>query len=516
MEKELVIQSTEKGVEIALLEDKKLVEFHQQSDDSKFQVGDVMLGRVRKVMPGLNAAFVDVGYKKDAFLHYTDLGAGLKTYTNYFKPILTGALNDPTLKNLKTLPELKKDGNIKDVVKAKDLLVVQIFKEPISTKGPRLTTEISLSGRFLILKPFSDFVAISKKVKSKDEKKRLEILLNSLKPKNCGVIVRTSAEGKVASELHKDLENLLNKWEGMLNKLKNANYKDIVYTEVDKTTSIIRDLFSDDFTAIHTSDKKLATELEDYLLNFAPEKKGILKVYNGKNSIFDNFNVTTQIKSSFGSTVGYGKGQYLIIEHTEALHVVDVNSGFKKGLSGSQEENALSVNLGAVDELARQLRLRDIGGIIVVDCIDMKSAESRKQVNERMKELLKRDKAITSVLPLSKFNLMQITRQRVRPQVNITTKETCPTCGGTGKIEPSILLMEEIENKIEYLMNNDKAFVLSTHPFINAYINKGLMSLKMKWSWKYKKLIKTSQDNSLALTAYQFLNPEGKEITGLN
>lgn len=516
MEKELIIQSTSNGVEIALLEDKKLVEFHQQTDDFKFKVGDVMLGRVRKVMPGLNAAFVDIGYQKDAFLHYTDLGAGLKTFNHYFKPILGGALNDPTLKNLTTLPELDKDGNIKDVVKPKDLLVVQIFKEPISTKGPRLTTEISLSGRFLILKPFSDFVAISKKVKSKDEKKRLEILLNSLKPKNCGVIVRTSAEGKIASELHKDLQNLIDKWEGMLEKLKNANYKDKLYSEVDKSTSLIRDIFSDDFTAIHTGDKALATDLEDYLLNFAPDKKGILKVYKGKNPIFDNFGITTQIKSAFGSTVGYGKGQYLIIEHTEALHVIDVNSGFKKGLSGSQEENALSVNLGAIDEIARQLRLRDIGGIIVVDCIDMKSAESRKQVNERIKELLKRDKAITSVLPLSKFNLMQITRQRVRPQVEIKTLETCPTCGGTGKIEPSILLMEEIENKIEYLVNNQKPFVLQTHPFINAYINKGFYSLKWKWSWQYKTIIKTAQINSLALTAYKFMSPEGKEFTELN
>ncbi len=515
MEKELIIQNTNSGAEIALLEDKKLVEYHQQKDNSQFKVGDILLGRVRKVMPGLNAAFVDVGYKKDAFLHYTDLGAAYKTFNHYFKPVFGGNINDASLKKLTYLPELDKKANIKDVIKPKDLLVVQVFKEAISTKGPRLTTELSLPGRFLILKPFADFVAISKKVKNKEEKKRLEILLNSLKPKNMGIIVRTSAEGKIASELHKDLQNLIEKWEALLEKVKNGKNKDVVHKEIDKSSSLVRDIFSEDFTAIHTADKAMAAELDEFVLNFAPEKKDIVKLYKGKTPIFDNFGITTQIKSAFGKTVGYGKGQYLVIEHTEALHVVDVNSGFKKGLSGSQEENALSVNLGAVDELARQLRLRDIGGIIVVDCIDMKSADSRKEVNERMKTLLKRDKAITSVLPLSKFNLMQITRQRVRPQIEIKTKEKCPTCDGSGKIEPSILLMEELENKIEYLTENDKDFTLELHPYIYAFINKGLYSLKWKWSWKYKKIIKTSPDNNLALTAYKFVNAEGKHITDL-
>ncbi len=516
MEKELVIKNTSKGVEIALLEDKKLVEFHQEKESTQFKVGDVLLGRVRKVMPGMNASFIDIGYKKDGFLHYTDLGSGLKTYNHYFKPVRTGNINDALLNNLKTLPELEKTGNIKSVIKNKDLLVVQVFKEPISSKGPRLTTEISLSGRFLILKPFSDFVAISKKIRNREEKKRLEILLNSLKPKNFGVIVRTSAEGKIASELHNDLQHLLDKWQGLLENLKGAKFKEKIFTEIDKSSTVIRDLFSDNFTAIHTSDKILATELEDYILNFAPDKKDIIKLYKGKSPIFDNFGITRQIKSSFGKTVNYGKGQYLVIEHTEAMHVVDVNSGFKKGLSGNQEENALSVNLGAVDEMARQLRLRDIGGIIVIDFIDMRKAESRKLVNDRMKELLKRDKAITTVLNLSKFNLMQITRQRVRPQVEIKTKEKCPTCNGTGNIESSILLIEEIQNKIEYLINNHKEFTLNIHPFLGAFFNKGFYSLKWQWSWKYKKIIKIRPNNDMGLTAYEFRNEKDEIYTDLN
>lgn len=513
MDKELVIKNTPNGVEIALLEDKKLVEFHQEKETTQFKVGDVLLGRVRKVMPGLNASFVDIGFKKDGFLHYTDLGTGYKTYNHYFKPVITGNINDSLLKNLVKLPELDKKANIKEVMKSKDLVVVQVFKEAISSKGPRLTTEISLSGRFLILKPFDDFVAISKKVTNREEKKRLEILLSSLKPKNFGVIVRTSAEGKIASELHKDLQDLLAKWEGMLENLKGAKFKDKVYTEIDKSSSVIRDLFSEDFTAIHTSDKILATEMEDYILNFAPEKKDIIKLYKGSKPIFDNFGVTTQIKSAFGETVGFGKGQYLVIEHTEALHVVDVNSGFKTGLSGSQEGNALSVNLGAINEVARQLRLRDIGGIIVVDCIDMKKAESRKIINDRISELLKKDKAITTVLPLSKFNLMQITRQRVRPQVNIKTQETCPTCGGTGKIESSILLVEEIKEKVELLVNSNKSFILNVHPFLAAYLNKGIYSLKLQWSKEYKILIKIRPNNNLPLTGYEFRDEEDVVIT---
>lgn len=516
MEKELIIQSTDTGVEIALLEDKKLVEFHQETENSKFKVGDIMLGRVRKIMPGLNAAFVDIGFGKDAFLHYTDLGIDFKTFQHYFKPIIGGALNDPQLKKLIELPKLEKDGNIKDILKPNDLIVVQIFKEAISSKGPRLTTEISLSGRFLILKPFDEFVAVSKKINGKEEKKRLEILLNSLKPKNFGIIVRTSAESKIAAELHKDLQNLTNKWEGMLEKLCHAKVKDILLAEIDKSSSLVRDLFSDNFTAIHVEDKVLALSLEDFLLNFAPDKKGILKLYKGKTSIFDHFNVTNQIKSGFGKTVSYGKGQYLIIEHTEALHVVDVNSGFKKGLTGNQEENALSVNLGAIEELARQLRLRDLGGIIVVDCIDMKQPDSRRLVYEKMVELLKRDKAITTVLPLSKFNLLQLTRQRVRPQIEIKTKEECPSCGGTGKIEASILMIDAIKSKIEYLAREDKDIVLSVHPYLFAYLHKGVYSIKWQWIWQYKKWIKMVSDSNLALTSYHFLDKDKKIITELN
>ena len=510
MEKELIIRSTANGNEIALLENKKLVELHLEKEENAFKVGDVFLGRVRKVMPGMNAAFVDIGYEKDAFLHYTDLGPGFRTYQQFFKGVLAGNIDN--INSVKYQHQIEKGGKINDVLAAKTLIPVQIFKEPISSKGPRLTTEISIAGRYLILTPFVQTIGVSKKIANDEERERLKILLKSLTPKNFGVIIRTVAQGKGAAELHKDLTHLIEKWELMVKNLKNASYRQKVLSEIDKSSVLIRDLMSDKFKSIITSDKVLATDLEEYITSVAPDQKDIVKVYNGKSSIFDHYDITRQIKSSFGSTVNFGKGPYLVIEHTEALHVVDVNSGHKVGMKGDQESNALAVNLGAAEELARQLRLRDIGGIVVVDFIDMKKAENRKQVYDKMRELLKLDKATTNVLPLSKFNLMQITRQRVRPQVVISTKENCPTCRGTGKIEASLLLMDLINNKVEYLVNNDIKFTLIVHPFIESFIKRGIISKQVKWFMEYRKWIKVRADENIALTEFKFENILGNPI----
>lgn len=510
MEKELIIRSTAKGNEIALLENKKLVEIHLEKDANSFKVGDVFLGRVRKVMPGMNAAFVDIGYEKDAFLHYTDLGPGFKTFQQFFKGVLAGNIDN--INAVKYQHQIDKGGKINEVLSAKTLIPVQVFKEPISTKGPRLTTEISIAGRYLILTPFVQTIGVSKKIPDDEERDRLKRLLKSLTPKHFGVIIRTFAQGKGAAELHKDLTNLIQKWELMLSNLKHASYRQKVLTEIDKSSILIRDLMSDKFKAIHTSDEVLASSMEEYISSVAPDQKDIVQVYKGKNPIFDHFDVTRQIKSSFGSTVNYGKGPYLVIDHTEAMHVIDVNSGHKVGMKGDQESNATAVNLGAAEELARQLRLRDIGGIVVVDFIDMKKAENRKQVYDKMKQLLKLDKATTNILPLSKFNIMQITRQRVRPQVEITTKENCPTCRGTGKIEASLLLMDQINNKVEYLVNNDIKFSLIVHPFIESFIKRGINSKQIQWMFQYKRWIKVRANENMALTEFKFENLLGNEI----
>jgi len=510
LDKELIIRSTAKGNEIALLENKKLVEIHLDKDENSFKVGDVFLGRVRRVMPGMNAAFVDIGYEKDAFLHYTDLGPGFKTYLQFFKGVLSGSKT--SINQVNFLPDIDKKGKITDVLSSKTLIPVQVFKEPISSKGPRLTTEISIAGRYLILTPLVKTIGVSKKIAKEEERDRLKRLLKSLTPKNFGVIIRTAATGKHAAELHKDLTNLIQKWELMLSNLKGASYREKVLSEIDKSSVLIRDLMNDNFKSITTSDEVLATDLEEYINEVAPAKKGIVHVYKGKAPIFDHFDITRQIKSSFGSTVNFGKGPYLVIEHTEALHVVDVNSGHKVGLKGDQESNALAVNIEAAEEVARQLRLRDIGGIVVVDFIDMKKAENRRQIYEQMKKLLSHDKATTNVLPLSKFNLMEITRQRVRPQVIIATKENCPTCGGSGKIEASLLLMDQVNNQVEYLVNNNIDFTLIVHPFIEAFIKKGLISKQVKWFFEYKKWIKVRPSETLALTDFKFEKANGEEI----
>jgi ribonuclease G len=511
LEKELVIRNTSNGVEIALLENGRLVELHQENDENSFKVGDVFLGRVNKVVPGLNAAFVDIGYEKDAFLHYTDLGPGFNTYLNFFKPILAGDASKK-LDTLKYYPEIEKNGNVKDVLKNKTLIPVQVFKEPISTKGPRLTTEISIAGRFLILTPFSDTVGLSKKIANADERKRLKILIESLKPKNYGVIVRTVAEGKKASDLHSDLNALVQKWEMMIDNLKGASPKQKLLSEISKSSSLVRDIFNDNFTAITTTDGVMATDLQNYLAAVSPEKKNIVKHYKGKSPIFDHFEITKQIKSSFGKNVNFGKGPSLVIEHTEALHVIDVNSGHKIAMQGDQESNATLVNMEAAEEVARQLRLRDLGGIIVVDFIDMKKAENRKAVHDKMRELLKLDKATTNVLPLSKFNLMQITRQRVRPQVEIKTKENCPTCAGTGKIESTLLLFDKIENQIEILIAGKIKFSLLVHPFLEAYITKGFISKRMNWFLKHKVWVSVQAQDNFALTQFQFIDVKGEAI----
>ncbi len=510
MEKELVIKNTSSGYEIALLENKKLVEIHFEKIENAFNVGDVFLGRVRKTMPGMNAAFIDVGYEKDGFLHYTDLGPKFKTFQFFYKGIQLGKIH--SINQVKYQPEIDKKGNIADVMKASALMPVQIFKEAISSKGPRLTTEISIAGRYLILTPFDETIGISKKIRSEKEKDRLKRLIKSLVPKNFGVIVRTVAQNKGAAELHKDLNNLISKWELMLHNLKGAKPKQKLLSELDKSSAIVRDLLNENFTSITTDDEILAEELEKYIEGVDSNKKDIVKIHKGKTPIFDAYDITKQIKSSFGTTVNFGRGPYLVIDHTEAMHVIDVNSGHKTGLKGDQESNALNVNLEAVEEISRQLRLRDIGGIIVIDFIDMRKAENRKEVYSKMKELLKKDKATTHVLPLSKFNLMQITRQRVRPQIEITTKETCPTCHGTGKVEATLLLMDSINNDVEYYIANGSVVTLNVHPYIEAYIKKGFPSKQLQWFIKHKKWIKVNSDEDLALTNYKVLNKNNEEL----
>ena len=514
MSNELIISATQDGCRIALLKDKTLVEFHQEAEDSKFTVGDIYLGTVKKVVPGLNAAFIDVGYDKDAFLHYLDLGPQFSSLQKFTKLVRSKKINGGRLDKFNSEPDIDKHGKIVQQLTKNQVIPVQIVKEPISTKGPRLSCELSLAGRYLVLVPFSSAVSVSKKITSSEERKRLLRLIQSIKPEKFGVIIRTVAENKEVAELDRDLRNLVKTWEDGMARLVNAQPRDKIIGELDKTSSLLRDLLNESFDNVHVDDKKMYEEVKAYIKTIAPEKEKIVKLYSGKAKIFEHYGIERQIKSAFGTTVSLRTGGYLIIEHTEALHVIDVNSGNKSNREENQETTALSVNVEAAKEIARQLRLRDMGGIIVIDFIDMKSLDNKKLIYKVMKEEMMDDKAKSTILPLSKFGLMQITRERVRPQMNIITKETCPTCNGTGKITASILTSDLIEKNIEHLLvkQNEKNLVLALHPYLHAYFTQGIFSQRLKWYFKYKRWVNIIVDTSLAVTEYKFLNKEGEEI----
>ena len=504
---EIIIDSRPSEVVIALLRDKHLIELHKENNNNSYSVGDIYLGKVKKVVPGLNAAFVNVGYEKDGFLHYLDLGPNVNSYKKFTQKTIAKKINTASLKNFHKEKEIDKTGQITDVLKSGDRILVQVSKEPISTKGPRLTAEISIAGRNMVLLPFSNKISLSNKIKSQEEKVRLKRLLKSIKPEGFGVIVRTVAKGKKVIELDSNLKVLYKKWQSAFKELKDAQAPQMILKELNRATAILRDILNEGFNSIHVNDKDLYLELKDYLISIAPEQEKILKLYKSKNPILQNFDVTKQIKAAFGKTVNMKNGTYLVIEHTEAMHVIDVNSGKKVDAKKDQEENALLVNLGAAVEIARQLRLRDMGGIIVVDFIDMYSAKNRKLLFEKMRESMKDDKAKHHILPPSKFGLIQITRQRVRPEMNIDTMENCPMCVGNGKIDSSLLLIDTIENKIKNLVekSDNGKITISTHPFIASHINKGIFSKGMKWSFKYKRFINITPDDRLHLLQYSIV-----------
>lgn len=513
--KELIVNHTPTGIEIAILEDGILTELHHDDHSiESFSVGDVYVGKVRKTVAGLKAAFVDVAAEQDAFLHYTDLGPQVLNQLKFIELLGAGQYHSHLLQNFVLEPDIVKTGKIEDVLK-KHTLLVQVAKEPISSKGPRLTADITLAGRYIVLTPFTNIVGISKKITGDDERKRLLRMVESVKPNNFGITVRTAAEGKKLEDLREDLDQQLARWENIVGELKNSTKARKVLSEVSKTSGILRDLLNGSFRRIAVNDKNMAHDLREYIRQIAPEQESIVVYHQSNAAIFDAYKVTKQIKASFGKTVTLPSGAYLIIEHTEAMHVIDVNSGHKMGGSSStQESNSLTVNLEAVEEIARQLRLRDLGGIIIIDFIDLKDPENKNMLHRRMTDAMKIDRARHTILPLSKFGLLQITRERVRPEVSIATDEVCPACKGTGKIKPTVLLIDEIENHLGYFMRElDYSNLLVTvHPFVAAYLKRGIISQQWKWFWKFKKWVSVTANEDYYLTEYRFFDAKNEEI----
>lgn len=514
MKSELVVDVQQKEISIALLEDSRLVSLQKENRNIAYAVGDLYLAKVKKIMPGLNAAFLDVGYEKDAFLHYLDLGPQFSSYTTFLQEAMADKKKIPNISKFKLEPDIPKQGTIQNVLQPGQQLLVQIAKEPISSKGPRLTTELSFTGRFMVLMPFGDKISISQKIKSTEEKIRLRQLIGSIKPKGFSVIVRTSAENKRVAELNNEMRTLVKCWEDSIAKMQRSQPPMLIYEEDSRAVSVIRDIFSPNFENIYVNEAETFSQIQNYVALIAPENKDIVKLYDKDVPIFDHFNITRQIKSSFGKTVSFKSGAYIIIEHTEALHVIDVNSGNRSKASPDQESNALDVNLKAADEIARQLRLRDMGGIIVIDFIDMNKVEHRQTLYDHMREVMANDRARHNILPLSKFGLMQITRQRVRPVLDITTSETCPSCFGKGEIQPSLLFTDKLGEKLDYLVNilQVKKFNMYVHPYVEAYIKKGMFSLYGKWRRRFGRGFKVIADESLAYLQYRVVDDAGKEI----
>ncbi|WP_271392148.1 Rne/Rng family ribonuclease [Aequorivita sinensis] len=513
MNYELFIRSGSQEVDFALLKDGKLIELHKEDEDNNFTVGDIFLAKIRKTVPGLNAAFVNVGYEKDGFLHYHDLGPKVSSLLKFVKGVSTGKLKDYTLKDFPFEKEIDKHGNINNALKNNQSILVQIVKEPISTKGPRISSELSIAGRYIVLVPFSDRVSVSQKIESNEEKDRLKRLIKSIKPKGFGVIIRTVAEGKKVAELDKDLQNLMERWIAMCKKLQGAHHPSKVLSELNRGASLIRDMFNDSFSAIHIDDETLYLQIKDYVQEIAPNKDNIVKHYDSNVPMFEKFGIERQIKTSFGKSVTGSKGAYLVIEHTEAMHVIDVNSGNRSNKQKTQEDTALEVNLIAATEVARQLRLRDMGGIIVVDFIDLANAAHRKQLYNHLRDEMKDDRAKHKILPPSKFGLIQITRQRVRPEMNIKTREEDPSNGGDGEIEAPIIVINRINEEVKRLFKKDyKKITLNTHPFIAAFLTKGFPSVRTKWFLEHKKWVKIQPRDAYTYLEYHFHDKDGKLI----
>ena len=514
MQYELVINSKPTEVVLALLKGKKLIEIHRENDDTQFNVGDVYLGKTRKIVPNLNAAFIDVGYEKDAFLHYHDLGPQFRSMNKYVQNTLKGKQSTEKLGYNKIESDIDKNGKIKDHLSSKQLIAVQVIKEPISAKGPRISAEVTLAGRFLVLVPFSDKVSISQKIKDQEERDRLRRLITSIKPKNFGVIIRTVAQNKKVAELDQDLKDLEKKWALMYRELKNSKPPKRVFGEMNRATTVLRDILNKDFSNIHVDDPDLFEDVKNYVKTIAPEKENIVKQYKGKVSIFESKGIDKQIKASFGKKVNLPSGAYLIVEHTEAMHVIDVNSGNRKSSEQNQEQNALETNLEAAEEIARILRLRDMGGIIVIDFIDMHMRENNKKLFDHLKKSMKEDRAKHNIISPSKFGVVELTRQRVRPETDINTSEVCPSCNGSGEVQASILIIDEIENHLKFLIENhrNKTIHLQAHPFIEAFLKRGVKSIQRGWFLKYKKWIQVTGLTKFGMMDYQFIDENNQSF----
>jgi ribonuclease G len=523
MIKEIIINSSTTQTRVAITEDGNLVDFFVDYPENRRMVGDIYLGKVARVLPGIKAAFIDIGMEHDAFLHFSDIGARTKQFQDMLgedSEIDDDEDDDLALKedtsntpNKETRKEIPAHNVIPKLHKGQEILI-QITKEPVNNKGVRVTSSVSLPGRFCVLLPFDNKVGVSKKISEYKERRRLRHIARSILPNNYGLIIRTVARNQDEELLRDDLRNLVKTWEQIQTTIKSETPPSLIYQDLNTTSSVIRDLFTPDISKVFIDSRKLFKQIKNYVELIQPSLADKIESFKSGNSIFDAFKIEEQIKTLMGRRVQLPSGGYLIIEHTEAMVVIDVNSG-RYAKSKEQELNSLKTDLEAAREICRQLRLRDIGGIIVIDFIDLEDEKNRKKIYDELRKEFRKDRAKVSVLPMSDFGLVQITRQRIRQNIMQAMKEVCPYCLGTGLLTKHSHLVYDIEEWIKKFKTKSKerAIIVKCHPTLAAKLKFGKITF-FKFRFKYGIRLKIEEDESMPLGQVKFFsNKTQKELT---
>ena len=504
MKNQIIIHSSGNQNRIALLENGELAQLFIESEENQRTVGNIYVARVHKVMSGIRAAFIDMGTPKDAFLHFSDAGDHLDEYIS----MLNGPKAIPkhmhqTLSKKEEMTNSDRQVLAGKLLKTGQKLLVQIVKEPIGSKGPRVSTDITIAGRFLVLIPMGDYIAVSKRINNYKERRRLKGILNGMVPDGFGVIVRTVAQNQEQEAIEEDLHTVLKKWETLAERLEDAEPPSLLYNDLDMTESLIRDLFAKNYDRVLVDDPKMFKQIKSYVQQIAPQMMPNVELFKGKEHIFDHVGVSEDVNSIFNPRVRMKMGGYLIFEQTEAMYVVDVNSG-PYAAKQKQEDNSLKTNLEAAREIAKQLRLRDIGGIIVVDFIDLKDEKNRKKIYDELKKEFRKDPAKTNIIGMSDFGLIQITRQRIRPSVINSVSNVCPMCGGSGNVVTQDTILTDIESWISKFKHSTgyRAIDLYVNPYLKSYLTKGLFSTQWKWMTKYHVRVSLVGDDKISLNEF--------------
>ncbi len=506
MEKEIIINVSLGETRIAILEDQKLVELYFERPESERMVGDIYYARVAKVVKGMQAAFIDIGQQQDAFLHFSDVVDNLKDFDTLFT-------NNKQAKNESTSRKRRRNGNGNDVpLRPGQQILVQVTKEPIAHKGARITTNITLPGRFVVFVPFSNVIGISRKISHRRERKRLKDIGRKVCPPGFGMVIRTVSEGKDEEAIQADYKTLMQQWEKMASEIKKNEPPCLVFKDMGILSSVIRDLFTSDISRLAVDSRKLYRQIIRYLQDVSPGLVSRVELYRKKEPIFDQFGIESEISKSLARKFWLKSGGYIFFDHTEALTAIDVNSGRFIGKK-DHDANSLRINLEAAREIARQLRLRDIGGIIIIDFIDMVEEKNRKRLQDEFAKELRQDRAQVSLAPISIFGIIEMTRERIRPNLLHSISEACPACLGTGRIVSKSTVVARIERWIKRYRSEkgDRALQLVVHPELAKYLTFGFNSHLRKISWKYWTRIKVITEDTMSMDEFRVLDRNGSE-----